>query len=464
MKEESEHMEMDRAANDQVKQESARELGQQEIYALGDNYFGQCVASLPEIRENEHGSGGCCEESTGKRQLAETANEKRASEVPLVFREPACTVWPGADNGIGKIVNIVSGDHHTLLLTSKGTVYAQGNNRWGQLGVGNNKHCYRPTIIEALRGKLVVKVSAGSCHSAAITESGGLYVWGSNKYGNLGLGSVGDFYCQPTLCQDLDSHRAIDVCCGFGHTVVSCENGKVFGFGRNEEGECGVSRKGAVLVCSPVEIKELYKKNARLFCGRKHCLAICESTGEVYGWGNGKNGRFGVAWKMGKGMDFHHRPMLVWPSLGKSKEGEKVVEIDCGWVHTIMRTSFGRICFSGLNCNGQLGMSAVGGVVLRELDFKKALCERENINLSKACVIGVGAGSFHSAMVVTIEDEGSVTSYTYVFGCGVACGFPQEETHEEWVLVDTHKTSSLPLSPILSCGGVFTHIAWDTCL
>lgn len=47
--------------------------------------------------------------------------------------------------------------------------------------------------IEALRGKVVVKVSVGSAHSACILETGELYTWGLGDYGRLGHGSKDNF-------------------------------------------------------------------------------------------------------------------------------------------------------------------------------------------------------------------------------------------------------------------------------
>lgn len=52
--------------------------------------------------------------------------------------------------------------------------------------------CDRPKVIEALRGKKVVKVAAGGAHSAAVTADGELYTWGKGRYGRLGHGDSDD--------------------------------------------------------------------------------------------------------------------------------------------------------------------------------------------------------------------------------------------------------------------------------
>lgn len=42
----------------------------------------------------------------------------------------------------------------------------------------------------------VVELSLGNCCSGAITEDGSLYMWGTNKVGELGNGEVTDWACQ----------------------------------------------------------------------------------------------------------------------------------------------------------------------------------------------------------------------------------------------------------------------------
>ena len=45
-----------------------------------------------------------------------------------------------------------------------------------------------PTVVAALSGDRIVNISAGSMHSAAVTEDGVLYTWGKGSYGRLGHG------------------------------------------------------------------------------------------------------------------------------------------------------------------------------------------------------------------------------------------------------------------------------------
>ena len=47
-----------------------------------------------------------------------------------------------------------------------------------------------PTAIHSLAGKCVVDAACGYSHSACVTAIGQVYMWGSNKYHQLGLGKI----------------------------------------------------------------------------------------------------------------------------------------------------------------------------------------------------------------------------------------------------------------------------------
>jgi len=69
-------------------------------------------------------------------------------------------------------------------------VYAFGSNKFGQLGIGSNEDALQPTIISSL--KHVIHVSSGESHSIALTVSGNLYCFGRGREGQLGNGETKD--------------------------------------------------------------------------------------------------------------------------------------------------------------------------------------------------------------------------------------------------------------------------------
>ena len=71
-----------------------------------------------------------------------------------------------------------------------------GINTWGQLGLGDRltRARFNPTLPIAH----VTAVQAGDEHSAAVTEDGDLFLWGRGDSGQLGLGDARARW-RPTL-------------------------------------------------------------------------------------------------------------------------------------------------------------------------------------------------------------------------------------------------------------------------
>jgi hypothetical protein len=95
---------------------------------------------------------------------------------------------------------VAAGAMHSLVLTESGEVYAWGDNEFGQLGLGDMVVRLTPTKVEGL--PKVKAVAAGYDHSLVLTESGEVYAWGWNDYGQLGLGDTED-RLTPTKVTDL---------------------------------------------------------------------------------------------------------------------------------------------------------------------------------------------------------------------------------------------------------------------
>ena len=90
----------------------------------------------------------------------------------------------------GQIIDLAT-DSHTLVLTDTGHVYVWGYNYYGQLGNGNNgmaSDSNRPIdIADRFNGKKIIQVEASSNGSMALTGDGEIYAWGENTHGNLGF-------------------------------------------------------------------------------------------------------------------------------------------------------------------------------------------------------------------------------------------------------------------------------------
>src|SRR4030095_13243552 len=82
---------------------------------------------------------------------------------------------------------VAGGGSHSLARSAAGGVYAWGDNGSGQLGIGDNTSRAEPIAVQGLAN--VVAVAAGRAHSLALRSDGSVLAWGANNQGQLGLGT-----------------------------------------------------------------------------------------------------------------------------------------------------------------------------------------------------------------------------------------------------------------------------------
>lgn len=88
---------------------------------------------------------------------------------------------------LDNIVDIAAGNKHFLFLDSDGAVYAMGDNQYGQLGNNSTVDSLYPTQITQLASMLIEKIFSEGNKCWGINDSGNVYAWGENQYGELGL-------------------------------------------------------------------------------------------------------------------------------------------------------------------------------------------------------------------------------------------------------------------------------------
>ncbi|XP_078434073.1 regulator of chromosome condensation (RCC1) family protein isoform X2 [Wolffia australiana] len=241
-----------------------------------------------------------------------------------------------------RIKQIACGDSHCVAVTMEGKVQSWGRNQNGQLGLGSTEDSLLPQKIQAFEGILVKMVAAGAEHTAAVTEDGDLYGWGWGRYGNLGLGDRNDRLV-PEKVSAVDGQKMVLVACGWRHTITVSSAGSLYTYGWSKYGQLGHGDFEDYLI--PHQLDALSAKSiSQISGGWRHSMALT-SDGELYGWGWNKFGQVGV----GDNID-HCSPVLV-----KFPEEQKVVQISCGWRHTLAITDRKNVFSWGRGTSGQLG-------------------------------------------------------------------------------------------------------------
>ena len=187
------------------------------------------------------------------------------------------------------IVCIAAGNEHTCLLSDTGVVYAAGYNDSGQCGTGNSGRVPSLQAVESFRGRGVVRlISSNGCeHTSAITEDGELWTCGYNARGQLGHGNK-THQSVPRLVDSLRAYRVKHVSCSYYHSIVACEDDKIFGFGRNDYGQLGLGHNDDKLRPTPIAFFH-GQRVVDIACGQYHSL-VSVGSGGIFAFGKNDYG------------------------------------------------------------------------------------------------------------------------------------------------------------------------------
>ncbi|XP_040057151.2 RCC1 and BTB domain-containing protein 1 [Gasterosteus aculeatus] len=242
-----------------------------------------------------------------------------------------------------KVVRLSYGSGpHVLLATEDGELFAWGHNGYSQLGNGTTNQGVAPVLVSAnLLNKKVTDVACGSHHSMALTDSGEVYAWGYNNCGQVGSGSTAN---QPTprrVSSSLQSKVAVSIVCGQNSSLAVVENGEVYGWGYNGNGQLGLGNNGNQLTpCRLAALQGLCVQ--QIVSGYAHSLALTDE-GLLYTWGANTYGQLGTGNKSNQLSPVHIMT-----------EKERIVEVAaCHSTHTsAAKTQSGQVYMWG-QCRGQ---------------------------------------------------------------------------------------------------------------
>jgi alpha-tubulin suppressor-like RCC1 family protein len=153
-----------------------------------------------------------------------------------------------------KIIDIKCGIGHSLALTAGGDVLGWGWNSYGQIGNRSNTDQVIPIKIKGFNNEKIKAISCGSCHSLALTESGRVYSWGWNDFGQLGYGNQVD----ANSPKPIKINTKIDkISSGYDYSLLlSCDK-DIYSFGCNFVHQLGIKEKDNQL--TPIRINDSNK-------------------------------------------------------------------------------------------------------------------------------------------------------------------------------------------------------------
>uniref|UniRef100_A0A8C0MYB9 X-linked retinitis pigmentosa GTPase regulator n=2 Tax=Canis lupus familiaris TaxID=9615 RepID=A0A8C0MYB9_CANLF len=280
------------------------------------------------------------------------------------------------------------GDEHTAVVTGNNKLYMFGSNNWGQLGLGSKSTVSKPTCVKALKPEKVKFAACGRNHTLVSTEGGKVYAAGGNNEGQLGLGDTEERSTFHLISFFTSQRKIKQLSAGSNTSAALTEDGELFMWGDNSEGQIGL--ENVTNVCVPQQVT-VGKPISWISCGYYHS-AFVTTEGQLYTFGEPECGKLGLPNQL---LVNHRMPQPVPGIPGK------VVQVACGGGHTVVLTEKAVYTF-GLGQFGQLGL----GTFLFETSVPKAI---EHIKDQKISFIACGEN--HTAL---ITDMGLM----YTFGDG----------------------------------------------
>jgi alpha-tubulin suppressor-like RCC1 family protein len=273
-----------------------------------------------------------------------------------------------------RFISVDVGDFHTIAMESNGAFWVWGLNTGGQLGLGDADNRFFPTPMGTETNWAAM--AAGGYHTLALKTDpaggGTLWAWGSNFYGQLGMGTVQYDNWEPwQVGNDLDWSQ---LTAGYSHSIALKTNGTLWGWGYNFLGELGPMPGGSDYILTPTQIGTDSDWDAVIADGDAsggHNLAR-KTNGTIWSWGQKNLTKLPPAC-VGTDSD--------WSMLAAGADHKLVLKIN--------PTGGGTLWSWGSNSYGQLGLA-------------------DNINRDNPAQIGItsdwffmSAGSYHSVAIKT---------------------------------------------------------------
>jgi alpha-tubulin suppressor-like RCC1 family protein len=231
------------------------------------------------------------------------------------------------DWNVKDVASVAEGAFHTMIIRKDGSLWAFGNNSFGQLGDGTTKT--RTNFVRIMKD--VRAVSAGERHTMILKNDGSLWAVGDNGSGQLGDGSYTS-HLKPVKVMD----NVASVKAGTHHTMIIKQDDSLWAAGSNTFGQLGDGTNASKP--SFVKIMENVKTVA---VGNCHTL-IVKNDGTLWATGSNSDGQLCDGTHKDTNMPIHTMDNVELVAAGESHS-------------MILKKDFG-LWAAGSNLAGQLGI------------------------------------------------------------------------------------------------------------
>ena len=238
---------------------------------------------------------------------------------------------------------VAAGGEYSMLLKQDGSVWATGKNLHGQFGDGSNTDS--SSFVQVIPGGAKV-IAAGSKHSLVVKEDGSLWSTGYNMHGQLGDGSTADriTFARVPLhgVKRLLLNGAQAVTGGAEHSMVLAQDGSVWAAGANDFGQLG---DGSTI--SKRTFVQILPTGAQAIAAGGFHSMVLKQDGTILATGDNKYQQVG-----NKSTISLTVMRLITADSMQSASGGSAKAIAAGFVHSMVLYEDGSVWFAGLRAKG----------------------------------------------------------------------------------------------------------------
>ncbi|KAJ4772444.1 Regulator of chromosome condensation (RCC1) family protein [Rhynchospora pubera] len=150
---------------------------------------------------------------------------------------------------------VACGGFFTMAITSDGELWSWGANSNFELGRGNNMSDWRPKPVSILQNTRIIQVACGGYHSLALSDEGKVYAWGHGGQGQLGQLTMQNQRA-PVVIEALSVEKIVFIACGGSSSAAVSDTGKLYMWGNARDSQLGVPQLQDIQPV-PVEVKFL---------------------------------------------------------------------------------------------------------------------------------------------------------------------------------------------------------------
>ncbi|KAI8999941.1 hypothetical protein BC832DRAFT_152192 [Gaertneriomyces semiglobifer] len=231
------------------------------------------------------------------------------------------------------IRSIAFSKYHTAVLTSDG-LYMNGFGRAGRLGLGNEETAITARKVEGIRK--IRSVALGSDHTVALTSTGSVWTWGSNRYGQLGYSTdqiANGHGCQLTPKEVMAFPKRMELVAAAAskfHTAVVSSAGTIYTWGLNI-GQLGYLAPPGSIQATPMKVTAFPTQDIVCITATNRSTAILTHSREVYVFSSFSHQRVIFPFHYPSKLKFHRPRWAGSPSIVKLVSGNHMLAAVSTW-------------------------------------------------------------------------------------------------------------------------------------